>query len=37
MHIKLGANPKRGDHIIRGIAQMPHGTGKSVKYAVLCP
>lgn len=37
VNIKLTANPKRGDHIIRGVADMPSGLGKTPRFAVLCP
>ena len=33
--IKLGTNPKRGDHTVRGAAVLPHGTGKSVRVCVF--
>lgn len=33
--IKLGTNPKRGDHAVRGAAVLPHGTGKSVRVCVF--
>jgi large subunit ribosomal protein L1 len=31
--IRLGVNPKRSDMIVRGVVQLPHGTGK--KFFVL--
>lgn len=33
--IKLGIDPRKGDQNVRGITQLPHGTGKSKKVAVL--
>lgn len=35
--IHLNVNPKIGDHIVRGTAVMPAGTGKKVVVAALCP
>ncbi len=33
--IKLGIDPRKGDQNVRGITQLPHGTGKSKNVAVL--
>lgn len=33
--IKLGIDPRKGDQNVRGITQLPHGTGKVKKVAVL--
>jgi large subunit ribosomal protein L1 len=33
--IRLGIDPKKGDQNVRGITQLPHGTGKVRKVAVL--
>ncbi len=35
MHLKLGANPSKGDQAIRGTIVLPHGTGKVPKVAVF--
>jgi large subunit ribosomal protein L1 len=34
--IKLGVDPKKANQMIRGIAILPHGTGKEMKVLVLC-
>ncbi|PJB83372.1 MAG: 50S ribosomal protein L1 [Acidobacteria bacterium CG_4_9_14_3_um_filter_49_7] len=33
--MRLGVNPKYADQMIRGTLVLPHGTGKSVKVAVI--
>ncbi len=33
--LKLGINPQHSDQIVRGVVQLPHGTGKTVKVAVF--
>ena len=33
--INLGIDPKQSDQIVRGIADLPHGTGKKLKIAVF--
>ena len=33
--INLGTDPRRGDHMVRGVASLPHGTGKVVRVAVF--
>lgn len=33
--INLGVDPKQGDQNVRGVVQMPHGTGKNVRVAVF--
>lgn len=33
--VKLGVNPQHSDQIVRGVVQLPHGTGKTVKVAVF--
>ena len=33
--INLGTDPRRGDHMVRGVASLPHGTGKTVRVAVF--
>jgi large subunit ribosomal protein L1 len=34
--IRLGVDPRKADQMVRGIAILPHGTGKEVKILVLC-
>lgn len=36
LHMKLTINPKSSDQMIRGTVILPHGTGKSIKIAVVC-
>ena len=33
--LKLGINPQHSDQIVRGVVQLPHGTGKTIKVAVF--
>lgn len=33
--INLGIDPKQSDQIVRGLATLPHGTGKNLKIAVF--
>ena len=33
---KLGVNPKHSDQVVRGITNLPAGTGKNVRIAVIC-
>ena len=37
VHIKLGADPTKGDQTVRGTIVLPHGTGKVPKVAVFAP
>jgi large subunit ribosomal protein L1 len=34
--VKLGVDPKKADQMVRGVAALPHGTGKDVRVLVLC-
>jgi large subunit ribosomal protein L1 len=36
MDIRLGVDPKKANQMVRGIATLPHGTGKELKVLVLC-
>ncbi|MCB0273045.1 MAG: 50S ribosomal protein L1 [Bdellovibrionales bacterium] len=33
--IKLGVDPKHADQMVRGVSLLPHGTGKTVRVAVI--
>jgi large subunit ribosomal protein L1 len=33
--IRLGVDPKQADQMVRGTAMLPHGTGKSLRVAVI--
>ena len=33
--VRLGVDPKRSDMIVRGAANLPHGTGKTVRVCVF--
>ena len=33
---KLGVDPKQASQMVRGVATLPHGTGKTVRVLVLC-
>lgn len=37
LHIKLGADPAKGDQTVRGTMVLPHGTGKVPRVAVFAP
>lgn len=36
IHIRLGIDPRKADQAIRGVAVLPHGTGKTKRVLVLC-
>ena len=33
--VNLGVDPRHADQMVRGVVQLPHGTGKSVRVAVF--
>ena len=33
--VRLGVNPKHADQMVRGAAVLPHGTGKTIRVAVI--
>jgi len=35
LHVRLGINPKKTDQQVRNSAALPHGTGKTVRIAVV--
>ncbi len=37
LHVKLGADPTKGDQSVRGTLVLPHGTGKVPRVAVFAP
>ncbi len=34
--VRLGVDPRKANQMVRGIATLPHGTGKTVRVLVLC-
>lgn len=36
LDIRLGVDPRKADQMVRGIATLPHGTGKETRVLVLC-
>src|SRR5215204_5676458 len=36
LSILLGVDPRKANQMVRGIATLPHGTGKTVRVLVLC-
>ena len=34
--VRLGVDPRKADQMVRGVATLPHGTGKQVRVLVLC-
>lgn len=35
MHVRLGVDPRQANQMVRGVATLPHGTGKEVRVLVL--
>jgi len=35
LHVRLGVDPKKANQMVRGVATLPHGTGKEVRVLVL--
>ncbi len=35
LHVRLGVDPRQANQMVRGIATLPHGTGKAVRVLVL--
>lgn len=35
VHVRLGIDPNKSDQQVRGVAELPHGTGKKMKIAVF--
>ncbi len=36
LHIRLGIDPRKADQALRGVAVLPHGTGKTKRVLVFC-
>ena len=36
LDIRLGVDPRKANQMLRGVAVLPHGTGKTVRVLVLC-
>lgn len=34
--VRLGVDPRKADQMVRGVATLPHGLGKTVRVLVLC-
>ncbi len=34
--VRLGVDPRKADQMVRGVATLPHGTGKTIRVLVLC-
>lgn len=35
--VNLGVDPRHADQTVRGVVDLPHGTGKSIRVAVVAP
>ena len=35
LHLRTGADPRHSDQMVRGVAQLPHGVGKTVRVTVF--
>ena len=35
LHIRTGSDPRHADQLVRGVAMLPHGTGKPVRVVVF--
>jgi large subunit ribosomal protein L1 len=35
LHLRSGADPRQADQLVRGVATLPHGTGKLVRVVVF--
>lgn len=36
LDVRLGVDPRQANQMVRGVATLPHGTGKDVRVLVLC-
>lgn len=37
VHFRLGVDPKKAEHLVRGSSSLPHGTGKKIRVAAFVP
>lgn len=35
--VNLGVDPRHADQVVRGVCDLPHGTGKTIRVAVIAP
>ena len=35
LHLRTGADPRHADQMVRGVASLPHGVGKTIRVAVF--
>ena len=36
LHLRTGADPRHADQMLRGVALLPHGVGKTIRTLVFC-
>lgn len=36
LDVRLGVDPRKANQMVRGVASLPHGTGKTIRVLVLC-
>lgn len=36
LSVRLGVDPAKANQMVRGVASLPHGTGKTIRVLVLC-
>ncbi len=36
IHLRTGADPRHADQMVRGVALLPHGVGKTIRTLVFC-
>jgi len=35
--LNLGVDPRHADQMVRGVVELPNGSGRSLRVAVFCP